>query len=212
MILRFAAVNLDTDVEVPGFDKVVKELEEDDQQRTDFLKACLWKLGLQVNQENNAVPSLSRLHLSSMLPSHTSELVASFADIISIQDGQEYIEDENDKFCIARSSTWSLSSIANALHTSEGDKTETEADQDRILDYSQITKNVLIHDQDVPQSKQTPYFNHHAFFANLRHFQSTSREGEDAFGKHLLYGEVVTSTNTILEKYIISVDNGCPGN
>lgn len=173
---------------------------EDDQQRTDFLKACLWKLGLQVNQKQNAVPSLSRLHLSSILPSYTSELVASLADIITTEDDKEYIQDENDKFCIERSSTWSFGSVANAL-TSLGNATAAEeADQDKILDYSQITKHILIQDQQVPQSKETPYFNHHAFFANLEHFQSKSIEGGDAFGKHLLYGEVVTSTNTILEK------------
>lgn len=198
---RFAAVNLDKDADVPGYDKVVDALAEDDQQRTDFLKACLWKLGLQVNQEQNVVPSLSRLHLSSVSPSHLSDIVASLADIISIQDKQEYIEDENDRFCIARSSTWSFGSLANALPDTGNDINGEEADQDRILDYSKITKHILIHDQDVPQSKETPYFNHHAFFSNLKHFQSKSTEGGDAFGKHLLYGEVVTSTNTILEKY-----------
>lgn len=185
---------------MPGFDKVVDALAEDDQQRTDFLRACLWKLGLQVNKEENPVPSLSRLHLSSILPSYTSELVDSLADIVSIHDNQEYIEDQNDKFCIARSSIWSFSSIANALPPSESDKSEEGADQDRIIDYSKITKYVLIHDDDVPQRKETPYFNHGAFFANLKHFQSMSLEGIDTFGKHLLYGEVVTSTNTMLEK------------
>ena len=187
---------------MPGYDKVVDALAEDDQQRTDFLKACLWKLGLKVNQEQNVVPSLSRLHLSSVSPSHLADIVASLADIISIQDKQEYIEDENDRFCIARSSTWSFSSLANALPDADTDIGGEEADQDRILDYSKITKHILIHDEDAPQSKETPYFNHHAFFSNLKHFQSKSTEGGDAYGKHLLYGEVVTSTNTILEKYL----------
>lgn len=172
----------------------------------DFLKACLWKLGLQVNQEQNAVPSLSRLHLSSVLPSHTKDLVATLADIITTRDDQEYIEDENDKFCIGRLSNWSFDSVADALSALENDTTEEEADQDRILDYSKITKYILVHDQVLPQNKETPYFNHHAFYANLKHFQSRSTEGADAFGKHLLYGEVVTSTNTLLEKYTTYID------
>lgn len=197
---RFAAVNLDKNADIPGFDKVVDALTEDDPQRTDFLKACLWKLGLEVNQEQNVVPSLSRLHLSSILPSYTSELMASLADIITTEDGKEYIQDENDRFCIERMSTWSFGSVANALPTSGSVTAEEEADQDRILDYSKITKHIVIQDQQVPQSKETPYFNHHAFFANLEYFQSRSTEGGDAYGKHLLYGEVVTSTNTILEK------------
>ena len=126
--------------------------------------------------------------------------MASLADIITTEDSKEYIQDENDKFCIERLSTWSFGSVANALPGLEKVTVEEEADQDRILDYSKITKHIVVQDQQVPQSKETPYFNHNAFFANLEYFQSKSIEGGDAFGKHLLYGEVVTSTNTILEK------------
>ena len=185
---------------MPGFDKVLAALAEDDPQRIDFLKACLWKLGLHVNEEQSAVPSLSRLHLSSISPSYTSELMASLAELITTEDGKEYIQDEHDRFCIERLSTWSFGSVADALPSLGSVTAEEEADQDRILDYSEITKHIVVQDKQVPQSKETPYFNHHAFFANLEHFQSKSTEGGDAFGKHLLYGEVVTSTNTILEK------------
>ena len=187
---------------MPGYEKVVDALAEDDDQRTEFLKACLRKLGLEVNQDQNAVPSLSRLHLSSKLPSSTSELFASLADIISVQDGQEYIEDENDKFYVSRSSAWSPQPLAHALIESETERIKNEADQDRILDYSKIPKWIVAHDNGTPDIKDTPFFDHLAFFTNLRHFQSTSLAGGDAFGKYLLYGEVVTSTNTILEKYL----------
>ena len=164
------------------------------------LKACLWKLGLRVNQEQDTVPSLSRLHLSSTSPAQTQKLLDSLADIITSHAGREYIQDENDKFCIEKSSAWSLDAITDALPASEGNTAE-EADQDRIVDYSKIIKHILVHQQDLPQSKETPYFNHHAFYANLKHYESNSAEGGDAFGKYLLYGEVVTSTNTMLEKY-----------
>ena len=187
---------------MPGFDKVVEALADDDQQRTDFFKACLWKLGLDVNQEQNAVPSLSRLHLSSNLPAATSELVASLADIISTKDGHEFIEDENDIFRLERESAWSLGSVVDAPPNIEGGKANEKAmDEDRIIDYNTITKYIVIHDRGLPQSKETPYFNHQAYFANLQHYQSNSLEGKDDIGKHLWYGEVVTSTNTLLEKY-----------
>lgn len=185
---------------MPGYEKVVNALAEDDQQRTEFLKACLRKLGLEINQEQSPVPSLSRLHLSSELPSSTSELVASLADIISVQDGQEYIEDENDKFYVSRRSAWSPQPLAHALVVSETERVRNEADQDRILDYSKIPKWIVAHDDGSPHIEDTPFFDHLAFFANLRHFQSTSLAEGDAFGKYLLYGEVVTSTNTMLEK------------
>jgi len=200
--LRFAAVNLDKQADVPDFDKVVQAIADDDQQRIDFLKACLWKLGLEVNQEQVAVPSLSRLHLSSYLPAATSELVASLTDIISTKDGRDFIEDENDTFRLERVSAWSLDSMAAALPKVEDTKANGETvNDDRIIDYDAITKHVVVHDQGLPQSKETPYFNHQAYFANLKHYQSTSSEGQDDIGRHLLYGEVVTSTNTLLEKY-----------
>lgn len=200
--LRFAAVNLDKQADAPDFDKVVQAITDDDQLRVDFFKACLWKLGLEVNQEQVAIPSLSRLHLSSYLPAATSELMASLADIISSKDGRDIIEDENDTFRLERASAWSLDSVADALPKVESAKADGKTvDEDRIIDYDAITKYVVVHDQGLPQSKETPYFNHQAYFANLKHYQSTSSEGEDDIGRHLLYGEVVTSTNTLLEKY-----------
>lgn len=201
---RFAAVNLDKkkDTELPGFSQVIENLAQDDKQRTEFLKACLIKLGLQVSQDLNAVPSLSRLHLSSVLPSATSEFVASLEDIITVDDGEEYIEDDNDTFHIEKPSTWSISTRINSRRAKENEKTDSEDNnEDRILNYSTILKRMVIHDNDCPSSKETPYFNHHAYFANLKHYQSKSSEEGDKFGNLILYGEVVTSTNTILEKY-----------
>ncbi|KAL8944001.1 MAG: hypothetical protein Q9216_000710 [Gyalolechia sp. 2 TL-2023] len=203
---EFAAVNLDPDVDIPGLDKVVDALKEDEQQRIDFLKACLLKLGLLVNQDQTTIPSLSRLHLSSAVVSHTANLVQTLEDIITMQDGEEYIRDENDVFHLEKPATWSLGSLANALPDSTredpgGELSGNAEDQDKIIDYNKIVKRLMIHDKDLPESKDTPYFNHQAFFANLTHYESQSRESDGTFGKNLLYGEVVTSTNTMLEKY-----------
>lgn len=202
---RFAASNLDPTINLPGYDKIVKALKEDDQQRTDFLKACLLKLGLQVSQEQTAIPSLSRLHLSSAETADTSRLIEALRDIIAEQDGEEYIVDENDTFHLEKPSRWSLGSIADALPSmtdgsSEQREEENGDDQEKIIDYDKIVKRLVIHDADQPESKDTPYFNHHAYVANLKHYESQSRGSGRTFGKELLYGEVVTSTNTLLEK------------
>ncbi|KAI4096762.1 MAG: hypothetical protein LQ344_000902 [Seirophora lacunosa] len=202
---EFSAVNLDPDMDVPGFAEVVEALRKDEQQRTDFLKACLLKMGLQVNQEQTAIPSLSRLHLSSAVVSDTAQLLETLQDIITIQDGEEYITDENDTFHLEKPSRWSLGSIADALPvTTENETKESEnddpEDQDKIIDYDKIVKRLVVHDKYQPESKDTPYFNHQAFFANLKHYGAQSRETTGTFGKNLLYGEVVTSTNTMLEK------------
>lgn len=183
---------------------MVDAIAKDEKLRVDFLKACLIKLGLKASQEETAVPSLSRLHLSSLNPADTSELVASLQEIISIQDGEEYIKDENDTFHLEKPSTWSLSSILSALPGVSIGKTDgVDDDVDRPPDYDTVVKRVVIHEEDHPAGKETPYFNHHAFFANLKHYQSTLKESDGVFGTHLLYGEVVTSTNTMLEKCVL---------
>ena len=203
-LCRFAPANLDKSADVPGFSELVEKLKEDDKQRTDFLKACLLKLGLQVSEDQNAVPSLSRLHISSVLPTGASELMVSLHDIISIEDGEEYIKDENDTFHLEKPSAWSLGSVTSALLASNDENADKSSVEDGIIDYNTLLKRVIVHEDDLPTSKDTPYFNHHAFFANLKHYRSKSPDNEDPFGEHVLYGEVVTSTNTMLEKYSIS--------
>ena len=198
---RFAAVNLDAKAEVKDFPKVIGMLAEDDKPRTDFLKACLAKLGLKVNTEQVTVPSLSRLHLTSLQPSGTSKVLSALEDIITIEDGGEYIKDENDTFHLEKPSMWSLGSLGAALLDESKKETDQDGDgEDRILDYNTIVKRLVVHDKEYPLSKETPYFNHHAYFANLQHYQSVSKDINKDFGGNLLYGEVVTSTNTLLEK------------
>ena len=53
---------------------------------------------MKVNEEEQAVPSLSHLHLSAHQASDVSELMASWHEIITLVDGQEYIKGENDTF------------------------------------------------------------------------------------------------------------------
>ncbi|KAK8252743.1 biotin-protein ligase [Phyllosticta capitalensis] len=204
---EFAAANLSKGEDVPEYvKKVIEPLAEDDKQRVDFLKACLTKLGLKVNQEPQAVPSLSRLHLSSSKASDVSELVSSWNDIITLEDGEEHIKGENDTFHLEKPSQWSMSSLAKAVTSvlpGSGDESKTDqesANVDRILDYDKVVKRLVAHEADLPSTKETPYWNHHSFFANLEHYNRIYKNPDAEFGKYLLYGEVVTSTNTILEK------------
>lgn len=188
----------------------MKALTEDDSSRVNFLKACLAKLGLIISQETTSVPSLSRLHLSSLHHFLVPELFVSWEHIITKQDGEEYIKGENDTFLLEKQdSRWSLSSLVKTLPVpgilKAGD--EHIADQsndfgtdDRIVDYNAITKRLIPHETEWPGTKETPYFNHHSFYANLRKYQEERDSEAEDFGKYLMYGEVVTSTNTMLEK------------
>jgi biotin---protein ligase len=188
----------------------VDAVAEDDQLRTDFLKACLSKLGLTVSQDTSSVPSLSRLHLSSVNHIEVSELLESLKDVITVEDGEEYLKGENDTFYIEKhSSRWSFHSVLKSLPVfgqgTSDDQAKTDqvdgASEDRILDYNKIMKRLVPHEAEWPGGKETPYFNHHAFFANLKRYQHENSCEAEEFGKVLMYGEVVTSTNTLLEKY-----------
>lgn len=177
---------------------------EDDKQRANFLRACLSKLGLRVNAKEDAVPSLSGLHLSSLKSANTTEILASLQDIITVENGEEYIKDDNDTFHIMSQSRSSRGSKISTDAKEEREKTDCDdTSEDKIINYSTIMKCIVIHDEEYPANRETPYFNHHAYYANLRHYQSQSTESDINFGQDLLYGEVVTSTNTILEKYSI---------
>jgi biotin--protein ligase len=207
MFARFAAANLNPQGKGSEFAKVVKALEQDDKLRADFFKACLTKLGLQVNQTEQSVPSLSRLHLSSISAPETAELVASLEEIITKSaDGEEFIKAENDVFHLEKPSKWSMGSLSKAISSTVSGSTDGTADEggvdDSILDYDKVIKRIVAHEEELPSSKETPYFNHQAFYANLSHYIQKTNGTEGWFGKHLLYGEVVTSTSTMLEKYI----------
>lgn len=199
---RFAPVNLDRKADGPDFAKVVDDLAEDDLQRADFLKACLIKLGLTVNHDESSVPSLSRLHLSSMESFALSAILERLKDAIVVENGEEYLKGENDVFHLQRPSTWSMDSLSNALHEEKTEKTDDGSMfSDITLDYKDVVKHIMLHEEEYPACKETPYFNHHAFYANLKHYQSM-QDIPGEFGRWLLYGEVVTSTSTMLEKCV----------
>lgn len=202
---RFAAANLEKKEEVQGFDRVIELISRDERHRMDFMRACLTKLGLSVVEEQN-VPSLSPIHLSSLQASKTGELVRSWKEIIIPEDGEDYLKDDNDKFHIVKESAWSLGNLYKALPSTSTTEEKTDhdggsqGDGDRIVDYSTMIKEIIIHETKYPILDETPYFNHDSYYTNLSEYQRRTTEADSNFGKHLLYGEVLTSTNTLLEK------------
>jgi biotin--protein ligase len=166
----------------------------------DFLGACLAKLGLQVNPDSTMVPSLSRIHISAMDSQGAAGLVSSLNEIVTVDDGEEYIKDDNDTFRLEKPSSLRMNQVAEALSDSLDQKTDTGVAHDhRIIDYDAIVKEMVVH-EDLPESNETPHFDHRLFYSNLREYRSQSRENVHEFGSYIMYGEVVTSTNTLLEK------------
>ncbi|PGH04449.1 biotin-[acetyl-CoA-carboxylase] ligase [Polytolypa hystricis UAMH7299] len=199
---EFSASNLDKTTGGPEYGSVIDALAADEKPRTDFMKACLTKLGLRVNQETSTVPSLSLLHLSALERGAAAGLVSSLQDIISAgENGEEYIKDENDTFLLDKPSSLRMGELADALPEKQTETDQVATETDRIVDYNNpIVTPMAVHEESVPSSKETPYFNHHAFYANVEAYRAESKEELREFGSHILYGEVVTSTNTLLEK------------
>lgn len=199
---RFDAVNLSPQPHVRGYDALVDQLSGDEIPRTLFLKACLTKLGLEVSPGTSAVPSLSKLHLSSLHHTEVTKLVSSFDDIVSKVDGEDYIRGGNDIFHLEKpDSRWSLAALSEALASEleAPKKNPGRVSPDPIIDYSLVPKRIVSHKRAWPEPKETPYFNHAVYYSSLQEFRRQEPEAQK-WGDVLMYGEVVTSTNTLLEK------------
>jgi len=215
---EFAAANLHAQHDIEGYDELIATLRAHDGDRVSFLKACLGKLGLEVNQESSGVPSLSRLHLSSINSSNVDDLLCTWEGIIDKEDdGEEYIRAEHDTFHLEKAETrWCMNALSKTLSRgSSGGDAEDEQQQQQLtkhpssseammIDYTEIVKRIVAHESAWPDPKATPYFNHHTFFTSLKEYRQTQQQQRDTnaeeWGDYLMYGEVVTSTNTILEK------------
>ncbi|KAI4648369.1 uncharacterized protein J4E79_009991 [Alternaria viburni] len=237
---EFAPQNLSKIPSLPSYATVISDIAATDATRLDFMRLILRKLGLQVNEQEQAVPSLSRLHLTAHNISDVAYLVATWREIITVVDGDEYIKGENDVFRIEKEgSAWSvkelkravsavsekLPTLASVTSSSKEDveeqaqekdpkdkkpKTPEEEIQDcitytsttlpdQIVSYEKIIKVITPHSKALPSPEETP-FHHESFYANLHHYHTKLRNPAASFGKHLIYADVVTSTNTLLEK------------
>jgi len=196
LIYRFAAINLDKNSGDSEYRERIELIELTDTKREAFLRACLIKLGLRAPGEAGAIPTLSLLHLSSTSPADVGRLVDRLREISVVDGDKQKIVGENDTFILERNpEPFSMGSLADAL-TGEQDSPH------KIIDYNKVEKHVQIHDSGHPPPKETPYFDHTAYYKHLERYRSQSRSSPEIFGSFLLYGEVVTSTNTMLDKYI----------
>ena len=203
---RFAAANLDRHTDVPGYADLVDSLKADDGARNTFLRACLGKLGLQVSTEGSEIPTLSTIHLSALNHGDVSELLFSLEDVVTKQDGEDYVEGENDLFHLEKpDSRWSMKEVQKSLlgvyetrKEASGSRTGTP---DPTADYTNIPKRIVSHEVAWPEAKETPYFNHNLYYWSLKEFRAREKEAE-SWGDVFMYGEVVTSTNTLLERYV----------
>lgn len=187
---------------------MVEDLIEGDNLRESFMKACLTKMGLLVAIETSTVPILSALHISSLHNIEVSELFEDLRSDMTVEEGEHFVEGENDTFLIEKNiSPLSLHSLDASLPQASSEaKDEAETDQlrsgqdEKNIDYNKVLKRLVFHDGGWPHNNETPRFNHTAFYSDLVDYQDESGSRAEEFGKVIMYGDVVTSTNTLLEK------------
>ena len=191
-------------------------LKEGEKQRLEFFKACLMKLGLEIsNNLEVGAPSLSAIHLSSSDSSGVSGILSALGKGVELIDGEQYLKGEKDTFCLQQSqSAWSMTSLTRAAldslsGTSESNQgkavtKQQDAQKQHPTDPSELVKSIVLHENDSPSVKDTPHFNHQAYYTALEEYTLSKRLGDSTsqilFGQNLLYGEVVTSTSTLLER------------
>jgi biotin---protein ligase len=194
---EFSTANMTLQHDIPGYSEIIADLRQGDAARVRFMRACLSKLSLEVGRET-AVPPLSSLHLSSLESSDVDDILHGLQEAITHEDGKEYIKGENDTFILqSQEPGWAVESLKQSLPSDlENGGMNIE---DGIIDYSTITKRIIVHDNTWPDVRETPYFNHKIYYDSLRAYRRVER-GAETWGDHFMYGEVVTSTNTLLDK------------
>ena len=158
----------------------IAQLKHDDAQRVAFLSGVLRRMGLKVNKPDLAgqvSPTRpSRMVLSALyverLPYVLEELLASIGEPSS-----QTILGTTNQFVL------SDASLGNLFQT------------ERTRNKTQIQVDVYYN--KLPEVKHTPNFNHELYYNSLRSCYADGRLVED-LGSFLLYGEVVSSTSSLL--------------
>ncbi|KAF9105887.1 biotin holocarboxylase synthetase [Mortierella sp. GBA35] len=195
---------------------IVNRLLEREHERRLFLRSVLAKMGLSVAPPEpmqavvappsatgvqlppgtiQGVPSITPLFLASVEPSYTAELTRTLS---VLANGQGQIQETNDTFQLVPSLQHPIPAhIPKTLTATPG--LEQEEGEEKI------TKNIVLCPDAPPPTTVTPEFDMAHFFHHLQLTRqqlasSTGRFANLTFGNSLLYGQVVTSTQTMLDK------------
>ncbi|KAK6532192.1 biotin holocarboxylase synthetase, variant 2 [Arthrobotrys megalospora] len=158
--------------------------ELDEARRLMFMSALFRLLGLKSNDDMELVPSSSTLHLSGLNPGEVTRLLGGLKDVRSPgTDGPASMVIE------AEAATFLLEGRQITPSTSIPDD---RTDGDSIV-------RVKIYENSIPTDGETPNFSVLTYFQRLRNYHSQPGNKFN-FGSPLLYGELMTSTNSILDR------------
>ncbi|KAF8944663.1 biotin holocarboxylase synthetase [Haplosporangium gracile] len=183
---------------------VVSRLLETDQQRLLLVRSLLKKLGLKLSQSEVpqaaaapdatpvalppgailGVPDLTPLYLASVEPAYTTLLAHSLR---SIATPEGLIKEPNDTFQLIASPQHTI-----PVHTSTLSETAEGESEEKVI------KNLVVCHDGGPPASTTPLFVMDDYFQHLKKIRPPTQQF--TFGNSLLYGEVVSSTQTMLDK------------
>ncbi|KAF9125920.1 biotin holocarboxylase synthetase [Linnemannia schmuckeri] len=183
---------------------VVSRLLETDQQRLLLVRSLLKKLGLKLSQPEVSqaaatqdatpialppgailgIPDLTPLYLASVEPAYTTLLAHSLR---SIATPEGLIKEPNDTFQLIASPQHTI-----PVHTSTLSETAEGESEEKVI------KNLVVCHDGGPPASTTPQFVMSDYFQHLKKIRPPTQQF--TFGNSLLYGEVVSSTQTMLDK------------
>ncbi|KAF8931648.1 biotin holocarboxylase synthetase [Dissophora ornata] len=203
---EYDAVHLDAaNPEYGPLPNVVSRLLEKDQERILLIRSLITKLGLKLNHPNvstefgaseedakldlppgaiQGIPDLSALYLASVHPTYIEALTRSLKGFATPEG---LIKEPNDTFQLIPSPQHAV-----PVHTSTLSETADNEGEEKVI------KNLVLCPDGAPPTSLTPQFSMGEYFNHLQHVrhQDTSLH----FGNSLMYGEVVSSTQTMLDK------------
>ncbi|KAG0298564.1 biotin holocarboxylase synthetase, partial [Dissophora globulifera] len=218
---EYDAVHLDAaNPEYGPLPNVVSRLLEKDQERVVLLRNLLTRLGLKLSHpdvstnssattDDNAkvelplgaiqgIPDLSALYLASIRPSYTEELTLSLR-AMATQEG--LVKEPNDTFQLIASPHDEV-----PVHTSTLFESADGEGEEKTI------KNIVLCLEGAPPATLTPQFTMSDYFKHLQyvrqhHYHQQQDPDRLCFGNSLMYGEVVSSTQTMLDKNFVLCQN-----
>ncbi|GAA5904307.1 biotin--[acetyl-CoA-carboxylase] ligase BPL1 [Sporobolomyces salmoneus] len=161
--------------------------QEKELHRLNLVRGTLSQLGLDVSDGPAPLPKLLPLVLASSDPSVASQIASEIASRgEAMSHSTAGLVDRNDTFVLHPAS--SFDSLVQAARSRQGTTDPEELRQEQKL--------ICVCDESPLPKSSTPLFDISAYFNNLAHLSN----GQAKIGQALLYGEVVTSTQTMLDK------------
>lgn len=172
-----------------------------EQLRREFLRACLKKLGLRVNDDvNTAIPALTPVHVVSVEQERIRKVVLDIREELELVNGNVW-EDTNDTFVLQevdREGVLASSGSSSGTNPQAAGVSDIYGNS-ALPDPNLEPKQLYFYTQGtVPSSQKTPYFDMNVYYDRLQQLRGTSGIF-GPIGAILGYGEVVTSTNTLMD-------------